>query len=98
MAKLELSEETKAGMEQVGTADLLIAVAVPVDADRLRTAATQGVMGATSLSALRTVIAFPGASSVEPVVKAEMDLDQKRALGVHCAELVKQLEQLVMAQ
>ena len=60
MAKLELSEETKAGMEQVGTADLLIAVAVPVDAERLRTAATQGLMGADSLSALRSVVAFPG--------------------------------------
>ena len=76
MAKLELSEETKAGMEQVGTADLLIAVAVPVDADRLRTAALQGVMGASSLSALRSVVAFPGASSVEPSVQAEMALDQ----------------------
>ncbi len=41
MAKLELSEETKAGMEEVGAADLLIAVAVPVDADQLRAAATQ---------------------------------------------------------
>ena len=29
-----------------------------------------------SLSALRTVVAFPGANSVEPVVKAEMELDQ----------------------
>jgi hypothetical protein len=76
MAKLELSEETKAGMEQVGTADLLIAVAVPVDAERLRTAATQGLMGADSLSALRSVVAFPGVNGVEPTVKAEMALDQ----------------------
>jgi glucosylglycerate synthase len=76
MAKLELSEETKAGMEQVGTADLLIAVAVPVDAEQLRSAATQGVMGAHSLSALRTVVAFPGAGGVEPVAQAEMELDQ----------------------
>ncbi len=45
MAKLELSEETKAGMEEVGAADLLIAVAVPVDADQLRAAAAQGVLG-----------------------------------------------------
>ena len=41
MAKLELSEETKAGMEEVEEADLLIAVAVPVDAEQLRAAATQ---------------------------------------------------------
>ncbi len=62
MAKLELSEETKAGMEEVGAADLLIAVAVTVDAEQLRTAATQGVgMGAADrMSALRTVVAFPG--------------------------------------
>jgi glucosylglycerate synthase len=76
MAKLELSEETKAGMEQVGTADLLIAVAVPVDDEQLRTAATQGVMGAHSLSALRTVVAFPGVSNGEPAVKTETELDQ----------------------
>ena len=42
MAKLELSEETKAGMEEVEEADLLIAVAVPVDAEQLRAAATTG--------------------------------------------------------
>src|ERR1700728_2564488 len=84
MAKLELSEETKAGMEAVGAADLLIAVAVPVDADQLRAAASQGVLGmaaaghtgADSISALRTVVAFPGMSNVEPAVKAEMALEQ----------------------
>ena len=45
MAKLELSEETKAGIEEVKEADLLIAVAVPVDAEQLRAAATQAVLG-----------------------------------------------------
>ena len=44
MAKLELSEETKAGMEEVKAADLLIAVAVPVEAEQLRAAATQAVL------------------------------------------------------
>ena len=48
MAKLELSEETKTGMEAVGAADLLIAVAVQVDADQLRAAATQSVLSAWS--------------------------------------------------
>jgi hypothetical protein len=77
MAKLELSEETKAGMEEVGEADLLLAVAVPVDAGQLRAAATQAVLGmgqpALSALALRTVVAFPGLSA-EPAAKAEMDL------------------------
>ncbi len=85
MAKLELSEETKAGMEEVGTADLLIAVAVQVDADQLRAAATQAVLNigaagqpgaAPSLSALRTVVAFPGLSSVDTTPKVEVQLEQ----------------------
>ena len=84
MAKLELSEETKAGMEEVGAADLLIAVAVPVDADQLRAAAAQGVLGmpvdgragVDSFSALRTVVAFPGMTKVEPAVKAEIAIEQ----------------------
>jgi glucosylglycerate synthase len=67
MAKLELSEETKAGTEEVKEADLLIAVAVPVDAEQLRAAATQAVLGIDqpAFSALRTVIAFPGVSGGE---------------------------------
>ncbi len=62
MAKLELSEETKSGMETVGEADLLIAVAVPVEADQLRAAASQAVLGLATdgRAALRTVVAFPG--------------------------------------
>ena len=84
MAKLELAEETKAGMEEVGTADLLIAVAVQVDADQLRAAATHAVLslgaagqpGQPSLSALRTVVAFPGLSGGDTAPKAEVQHEQ----------------------
>jgi len=82
MAKLELSEETKTGMEAVGAADLLIAVAVQVDADQLRAAATQSVLGmdaADHTSGLRTVVAFPGVSKVETADKGEIDGDQAAA-------------------
>lgn len=67
MAKVELSEETKAGIEEVKEADLLIAVAVAVDAEQLRTAATQAVLGVDQppFSALRTVVAFPGSGGAE---------------------------------
>ena len=67
MAKVELSEETKAGIEEVREADLLIAVAVPVDTEQLRTAATQAILGTgqSMLSGLRTVVAFPGPTGVE---------------------------------
>jgi glucosylglycerate synthase len=82
MAKLELSEETKTGMEAVGAADLLIAVAGQVAADQLRTAATQSVLGlslmgpdAADHSSLRTVVAFPGVSNVESGVKDEIERD-----------------------
>jgi glucosylglycerate synthase len=88
MAKLELSEETKTGMEAVGAADLLIAVAGQVDAEQLRTAATQSVLGlsmpgkdAADHSSLRTVIAFPGVSNVEPVVKDEIEQDRAATGG-----------------
>jgi hypothetical protein len=74
MAKLELSEETKAGVEEAGAADLLIAVAAPVDAAQLRNAATEALLGATAgassastFSALRTVVAFPGIGGMENV-------------------------------
>ena len=68
MAKLELSEETKAGIVAAGSADLLVAVAVPMDANLLRSAVTQGLSrmaaagqsGGDALAALRTVVAFPG--------------------------------------
>jgi glucosylglycerate synthase len=79
MAKLELSEETKTGMQAVGAADLLIAVGGQVDAEQLRTAATQSVLGmdaAEHTSGLRTVVAFPGVINVEPVVKDEVERDQ----------------------
>jgi hypothetical protein len=85
MAKLELSEETKAGIQEVGAADLLIAVAVPVDAGQLRAAATQAMLSlgaagrngaGASFSALRSVVAFPGVSGVETAPEAEIELDQ----------------------
>jgi hypothetical protein len=77
MAKLELSEETKAGIEQIKEADLLIAVAVPVEADQLRAAATEAVlrMGGSGLSSQRTVVAFPGLSGGEGAEKATKDLE-----------------------
>ena len=79
MAKLELSEETKTGIEAVGAADLLIAVAVQVDADQLRAAATKSVLGmeaADHTSALRTVVAFPGVSKVEAAEQGAIEQDQ----------------------
>ena len=78
MAKLELAEETKAGVEEIKEADLLIAVAAPVEAEQLRTAATRAILGldGSSLGALRTVVAFPGVSGTEPVAKVEMDLEE----------------------
>ncbi len=78
MAKLELAEETKAGVEEIKEADLLIAVAAPVEAEQLRTAATRAIlgMGEPGLGGLRTVVAFPGVSGTEPVAKVEMDLDE----------------------
>jgi hypothetical protein len=81
MAKLELSEETKAETEDVKGADLLIAVAAPVDAEQLRAAATQAVlgMGQPAPSALRTVVAFPGGA--EPAVQAGIDLEQTETGG-----------------
>jgi glucosylglycerate synthase len=81
MAKLELSEETKAETEDVKGADLLIAVAAPVDAEQLRAAATQAVlgMGQPASSALRTVVAFPGGA--EPAVQAGIDLEQTETGG-----------------
>jgi glucosylglycerate synthase len=81
MAKLELSEETKAETEEVKGADLLIAVAAPVDAEQLRAAATQAVlgMGQPASSALRTVVAFPGGA--EPAAQAGIDLEQTETGG-----------------
>ena len=78
MAKLELAEETKAGVEEIKEADLLIAVAGPVEAEQLRIAATRAIlgMGEPSLGALRTVVAFPGVSGTEPVAKVEMDFEE----------------------
>jgi glucosylglycerate synthase len=79
MAKLELSEETKTGIEAVGAADLLIAVAVQVDAEQLRAAAKQSILAmdaANLISGLRTVVAFPGVSKVETADKGEIEGDQ----------------------
>jgi glucosylglycerate synthase len=82
MAKLELSEETKTVMEAVGAADLLIAIAVQVDADQLRAAATQSVLAMEATghnSGLRTVVAFPGVNRVETADKGEIESDQTAA-------------------
>jgi hypothetical protein len=78
MAKVELSDETKAEVEEIKEADLLIAIAGPVETERLRTAVTQAILAADepSLAALRTVVAFPGTSGTEPASKIEMDLEQ----------------------
>jgi hypothetical protein len=79
MAKVELSDETKAELEQIKEADLLIAVAAPVDPEELRTAATRAFLGTdeSSMAALRTVVAFPGVGGAEPAAKVEMDLDDR---------------------
>jgi len=82
MAKLELSEETKTGIEAVGAADLLIAVAVQVDAEQLRAAAQQCVLAMNAANptlGLRTVVAFPGVSKVETADKGEVEGDQAAA-------------------
>ena len=77
MAKLELSDETKAGMQEVGAADVLIAVAVPVDAANLRAAATQAMLSMDTPSPtpdaakLRVVVAFPGVNGVEAAPEAD---------------------------
>lgn len=66
MAKVELSEDPKTGMEAAGTADLLVGVAVPVDAEHLRVAAIQAIQNLHDhLPGLRTVVGFPGVSSAE---------------------------------
>lgn len=72
MAKVELSEETKAGVEAMGAADLLIAVAAPVDATHLRATASEtlhaisaGAASSSPFAALRTVVAFPGVAGVD---------------------------------
>src|SRR5580698_10180461 len=74
MAKLELSEETKAGMTDVGQADLLIAVAAPVEADQLRVAAGRA-LAASSVSSLRTVVAYPGMNSADAAARVKVDLE-----------------------
>jgi glucosylglycerate synthase len=73
MAKVELSEETKAVTEEVKEADLLIAVAAPVDATQLRDAVTQAVRDQPAFSGLRTVIAFPGSAGAETTTEAEAE-------------------------
>ena len=67
MAKLEVSEEAKPGSVEVNTADLLIAVAGPVDAGQLRVTATQAILAmGGDQSTLRTVVAFPGDAERAP--------------------------------
>jgi glucosylglycerate synthase len=80
MAKVELSEETKAGVEEVKEADLLIAVAVPVDVEHLRDAATRAVlsMDPPASSGLRTVVAFPGVGGADAKPETTVAEDQVR--------------------
>ncbi len=83
MAKVELSEETKAGIEEVREADLLIAVAVPVDTEQLRAAATQAILGTgQSISGLRTVVSFPGPTGVEAPIQAKTDMESVETPGL----------------
>src|ERR1700761_3037801 len=83
MAKVELSEETKAGIEEVREADLLIAVAVPVDTEQLRAAATQAILGTgQSISKLRTVVAFPGPAGAEAPNTAKTDTESGETPGL----------------
>ena len=83
MAKVELSEETKAGIEEVREADLLIAVAVPVDTEQLRAAATQAILGTgQSISGLRTVVSFPGPTGVEAPIQAKTDMASVETPGL----------------
>lgn len=66
MAKVELSEDSKTGMETAGTADLLVGVAVPIDAEQLRATAIRAIQGlGDHLPGLRTVVAFPGVGTIE---------------------------------
>src|SRR5258708_650185 len=83
MAKVELSEETKAGIEEVREADLLIAVAVPVDTEQLRAAATQAILGSgKSITELRTVVASPAPAGVEAPIQAKTDLEPVETPGL----------------
>jgi hypothetical protein len=83
MAKLELSEETKAGIEEVREADLLVAVAVPVDTEQLRAAATQAILGTSNsaLTSLRTVVAFPGPTGAEALPQVGTELETAETDG-----------------
>ncbi len=68
MAKVEVAEETKSRTTRTGAADLLIAIAAPVDVAELRVRATEAVNGLPALegepSGLRTVVAFPSAAGL----------------------------------
>ena len=79
MAKLELSEETKAETEEVKGADLLIAVAGPVDAEQLRVAATQAVLGMVNLRPLLCALWLHILDGAE--AQAGMDPEQKETGG-----------------
>jgi glucosylglycerate synthase len=66
MAKVELSEDPKTGMEATGTTDLLVGVAVPIDAEQLRATATRAIQSmGDHFPGLRTVVAFPGVGPVD---------------------------------
>jgi hypothetical protein len=66
MAKAELSEDSKSGIEGAGTTDLLVGVAMPVDTEQLRAAAAKAIHSiGEQFPGLRTVVAFPGVGNVE---------------------------------
>jgi glucosylglycerate synthase len=75
MAKLEISEETGNRLPRTGAADLLIAIAAPVDEAELRVRASEAVHGLPEMlglegeaAGLRAAVAFPGvAGSAEAV-------------------------------
>jgi glucosylglycerate synthase len=82
MAKLEVAEEAKKRIEEGGTADLLIAIAAPVDVEKLRATATEAMLSATKGAAatfpgLRAVVAFPGPPAAPEAAVAPLNLESE---------------------
>ena len=71
MAKVEVAEEARNRTARTGAADLLIAIAAPVDVAELRARATEAMHGLPAMPGLvgeppglRAVVAFPGATGL----------------------------------
>jgi glucosylglycerate synthase len=79
MAKVELSEETKASTEDVKQADLLIAIAGPANAETMRTSAADALSAQPALSGQRIVVAYPG-SGAEATTPLDADEEHLRFL------------------